>query len=114
MTFEIIAAIFVVIAAVIGLAFAMYKFYWVKKMPEGTELMASISAKIRKGAMAYLKRQYKTVTIFFIAMLVILIAMAYAGVLTWFVPFAFVSGGFFSGLSGFVGMKIATYANSSH
>ena len=112
MTFETYAAIFVVIAAVIGLAFAIYKFYWVKKKPEGTDLMASISAKIRKGAMAYLKRQYKTVSVFFIVMLVILGIMAALGVLSPFVPFAFLSGGFFSGLSGFVGMKIATYANS--
>ncbi|MBR2847477.1 MAG: sodium-translocating pyrophosphatase [Clostridia bacterium] len=112
MTFETYAAIFVVIAAVIGLAFSIYKFYWVKKKPEGTDLMASISAKIRKGAMAYLKRQYKTVSVFFIVMLVILGIMAALGVLSPFVPFAFLSGGFFSGLSGFVGMKIATYANS--
>ena len=110
--FETFAPICVLIAAVIGLAFAAYKFFWVKKRPEGTQLMADISAKIRKGAMAYLKRQYKTVAIFFAIMLVILIILAATGNLTWFVPFAFLSGGFFSGLSGFIGMKIATYANS--
>lgn len=49
---------------------------------------------------------------FFAAMLIILICMAYLGVLTWYVPFAFISGGFFSGLSGYIGMKTATYANS--
>lgn len=102
----------VLLAAVIGLLFAIYKFFWVKKLPEGTEQMANIAAKIRKGAMAYLKRQYKTVAIFFAVMVVILVIMAATGNLTWFVPFAFLSGGFFSGLSGFVGMKIATYANS--
>ncbi len=110
--FVTLAPICVFIAAVIGLVFAVYKFYWVKARPEGTDEMAGIAAKIRKGAMAYLKRQYKTVSIFFIVMLVILIVMASLGVLSPFVPFAFISGGFFSGLSGFVGMKIATYANS--
>ncbi len=109
---ETAAPILVLCAAIIGLVFAVCKFYSVKRCPEGTAEMANISAKIRKGAMAYLKRQYKTVSVFFVVMLVILIIMSAAGVLTWFVPFAFLSGGFFSGLSGFVGMKIATYANS--
>ncbi len=103
----------VLIVAIIGLCFAAYKFFWVKRCPEGTPEMVENAAKIRKGAMAYLKRQYKTVTIFFAVMLVILVVMVLTGSgLTWFVPFAFVSGGLFSGLSGFVGMKIATYANS--
>jgi hypothetical protein len=74
--------------------------------------MASISAKIRSGAMAYLKRQYKTVGIFFAVMVVLLAILAVLGFLSPFVPVAFLTGGFFSGLSGFVGMKIATYANS--
>ena len=79
---------------------------------EGTELMKKISSSIRSGANAYLKRQYKIVSIFFLAMFVILELMAYAGFLTPYVPFAFITGGFFSALSGFVGMKIATLANS--
>ena len=112
MNFVNIAPFLTLAAAVIGLVFAAYKFYWVKAKPEGTPQMSGIAAKIRKGAMAYLKRQYKTVSIFFICMLVILCVMAGLGMLTWFVPFAFLSGGFFSGLSGFVGMKIATYANT--
>ncbi|MGN1092518.1 MAG: sodium-translocating pyrophosphatase [Monoglobaceae bacterium] len=107
-----LAPIIVLIAALLGLGFAIYKFFWVKGLSEGTAEMANIAAKIRKGAMAYLKRQYKTVALFFAVMLVILVIMAATGNLTWFVPFAFLSGGFFSGLSGFVGMKIATYANS--
>lgn len=106
------APFFVLGAAVLALIFAAYKFFAVKKLPEGTETMASISAKIRSGAMAYLKRQYKTVGIFFVVMVVLLAVLAVFGFLTPFVPFAFLSGGFFSGLSGFVGMKIATYANS--
>ena len=102
----------VLICAIIALVFAAVNFYSVKKKPEGTEKMAEISAKIRKGAMAYLKRQYKTVGIFFAVMFVILGILAFTGMLTPFVPFAFITGGFFSGLSGFIGMKIATYANS--
>ncbi len=112
MNFMEMSPYFVLIASIIGLAFAAYKFYWVKGCSEGTTQMAEIAAKIRKGAMAYLKRQYKTVAAFFIVMLIILSIMAYFGALTPFVPFAFVSGGLFSGLSGFIGMKIATYANS--
>ncbi|MBO5734166.1 MAG: sodium-translocating pyrophosphatase [Clostridia bacterium] len=106
------APFFVLAAAVIAIVFAGYKFFAVKKLPEGTKEMASISSKIRAGAMAYLKRQYKTVGIFFAVMFVIIGILAYAGLLTPFVPFAFITGGLFSGLSGFIGMKIATYANS--
>lgn len=107
-----IAPIAVFICAVIALVFAASKFFSVKSKPEGTETMANISSRIRKGAMAYLKRQYRTVGIFFAVMFIVLIIFAAAGFLTPFVPFAFLTGGFFSGLSGFVGMKIATYANS--
>ncbi|MDO4744282.1 MAG: sodium-translocating pyrophosphatase [Clostridia bacterium] len=106
------APFFVLATAIIALVFAAYKFFAVKAMPEGTEQMASISAKIRSGAMAYLKRQYKTVGIFFAVMVVLLAVLAGLGFLTPFVPVAFLTGGLFSGLSGFVGMKIATYANS--
>ena len=106
------APFFVLAAAVLALVFAAYKFFSVKKLPEGTQAMAHISSKIRSGAMAYLKRQYKTVGIFFAVMFVILGILALLGFLTPFVPFAFLTGGLFSGLSGFVGMKIATYANS--
>ncbi len=103
---------FVLFTAIFALVFAAYKYFSVRKLPEGSERMASISAKIRNGAMAYLKRQYKTVGIFFAVMFVVLGALAYFGYLTPYVPFAFLTGGIFSGLSGFVGMKIATYANS--
>jgi len=106
------APILVLLCAIFALGYSIYQFYSVKRKPEGTSTMISIGAKIRQGAMAYLKRQYKTVSIFFIIMFVILCILAIAGSLTWFVPFAFLSGGFFSGLSGFVGMKIATYANT--
>lgn len=109
---EIFAPIAVLCCAIIALIFAFVNFYAVKKKPEGTDTMAQISQKIRKGAMAYLKRQYKTVGIFFVVMFIILIILAITGFLTPYVPFAFLTGGFFSGLSGFIGMKIATYANS--
>ena len=103
---------FVLAASIIALIFAACKFFEVKKLPEGTDQMKAISKKIRSGAMAYLKRQYKTVGIFFAVMFVVLAVLASFGMLTPFVPVAFLTGGFFSGLSGFVGMKIATYANS--
>ena len=90
--FENVAPICVLCSAIIGLIFAVFKFVRVKKCPEGTPEMSKISAKIRKGAMAYLKRQYKTVSVFFIVMLIILIVMSSLGALTWFVPFAFLSG----------------------
>lgn len=107
-----LAAFGVLGCAVIALVFAGINFFSVKKKPEGTDTMKAIALKIRKGAMAYLKRQYKTVGVFFAVMFVILLILALTGMLTPYVPFAFLTGGFFSGLSGFIGMKIATYANS--
>jgi K(+)-stimulated pyrophosphate-energized sodium pump len=98
--------------AVIALLFALFQAKKVLKYSEGNELMKKIADSVRKGANAYLKRQYAGVTIFFVAMFLILGAMAAFGLLTPFVPFAFITGGFFSGLSGFIGMKIATAANS--
>ncbi len=103
---------FVLLAAIIAIAYAAYQYFSVKSKPEGTDQMKAIGVKIRKGAMAYLKRQYRTVGIFFAVMVVLLLILAALGYLTWFVPFAFLTGGFFSGLSGFIGMKIATYANT--
>ena len=82
----------VLLCAVIALIFSCYQFYSVKKKPEGTDKMKSISLKIRKGAMAYLKRQYKTVGIFFAIMFIILLILALSGFLTIFVPFAFLTG----------------------
>ena len=99
------------LGSVIALVFALVTAKKVLKFEEGTPLMQKISASIREGANAYLKRQYTIVAIFFACMFVILCAMAAFGLLTWFVPFAFITGGFFSGLSGFIGMRIATKAN---
>ncbi|MCI5604118.1 MAG: sodium-translocating pyrophosphatase [Clostridia bacterium] len=109
---ETYAPITVFICSLIALAFSTYQFFAVKKKPEGTDTMKTIGGKIRKGAMAYLKRQYKTVGVFFAVMFIILLVLSFAGFLTPYVPFAFLTGGFFSGLSGFIGMKIATYANT--
>jgi K(+)-stimulated pyrophosphate-energized sodium pump len=100
------------IGSLSALLFAALMARRVLKEPEGTERMKSISQSIRKGANAYLKRQYAVVLVFFAAMFLVLMVMAIFGLLTFFVPFAFVTGGFFSALSGFVGMKIATFANA--
>lgn len=95
----------------IALLFAIILAIRVLHAPEGNEKMKKISNSIKKGANAYLKRQYGVVGIFFLIMTIVLGIMAYFGFVTPFVPFAFLTGGFFSGLSGFIGMKIATAAN---
>ena len=98
--------------SVLALLFALYQARKIYTFPEGSDLMKRISQSVRTGANAYLKRQYTGVAFFFAAMFVVLGIMAFAGLLTPFVPFAFITGGFFSGLSGFIGMKIATAANA--
>ncbi len=98
--------------SVLALLFAFVTARKVMKFSEGTDLMKKISQSIRKGANAYLKRQYKIVIIFFAIMFAVLSVMAIFKLLTPYVPFAFVTGGFFSALSGFIGMKIATLSNS--
>lgn len=100
------------IAAIAALLFAFITAKRVMGFSEGNERIVSIAGKIRKGANAYLKRQYTVVAIFFAGMFVILLILSFANILTAFTPFAFLTGGFFSGFSGFIGMKIATYANS--
>ena len=101
------------IAAVIALAFAWLFFRQMMKESEGTATMKEIALYVRKGAMAYLKQQYKVVTIVFVILAVFFAILAYGfGVQNPWVPFAFLTGGFFSGLAGFVGMKTATYASA--
>ena len=109
---ELYLVIAIFVGAILAIGFAAIMAKRVLSFDEGTEKMKKISSSIRSGANAYLKRQYTIVLIFFAVMFVILGAMAFAGLLTPYVPFAFVTGGFFSGLSGFVGMKIATAANA--
>ena len=100
------------IGSLFALLFAFVTAHKLIKFPEGTELMKKISLSIRRGANAYLRRQYKIVLVFFAVMFAILGLRVFIGFLTPFVPFAFITGGFFSALSGYIGMKIATLANS--
>ena len=104
--------VFSALGAVLALLFAVFMAKRALSVSEGTDRMKKIASFIRDGANAYLRRQYTVVIIFFGVMFVVLCIMAALGFLTWFVPFAFVTGGFFSGLSGFVGMKIATASNA--
>lgn len=98
-------------AAVVALFLAWYFYREMMKESEGTDTMKRIASHVRKGAMSYLKQQYKIVGCVFIALVVLFAVMAYGFQLQnpW-VPVAFLTGGFFSGLSGFLGMKTATYA----
>lgn len=104
--------LFTFLGSVAALIFAVFTAKRVLNFSEGTDTMKKISSWIRKGANAYLKRQYVIVAIFFAVMFVVLLVMAFLNLLTFYVPFAFVTGGFFSALSGFIGMKIATAANA--
>ncbi len=101
------------IASVVALGVALYFFLQMKKADEGTPRMREIAEHVRKGAMAYLKQQYKVVGIVFIVLAAIFAIMAYGFHMQnpW-VPFAFLTGGLFSGLAGFFGMKTATYASA--
>ena len=101
------------IASVVALGMAWFFFRSMMKEDEGTERMKEIAAHVRKGAMAYLKQQYKVVTIVFVMLAIVFAFMAYVlKVQNPWVPFAFLTGGFFSGLAGFFGMKTATYASA--
>ena len=100
-------------AALIALLFAWYFFRQMKRQDEGTERMKEIARYVREGAMAYLRQQYKVVVIVFIVLALFFAWLAFGlGVQNKWVPFAFLTGGFFSGLAGFIGMKTATYASS--
>ena len=97
--------------SVIALVFAAVLVVRTAKQPEGTPKMIEISNAIRKGASAYLKRQYVGVGIFFAVVFVLLLILSFFGLLSVFVSFAFLSGGIFSALAGYIGMKTATMAN---
>ncbi|HEC79204.1 MAG TPA: sodium-translocating pyrophosphatase [candidate division WOR-3 bacterium] len=94
--------------SLLALLFALYLSKTTKKFDEGTELMREIAQAIREGARAYLKRQYRVVIIIFAVLFVLLLILALGGMLPIFVPFTFLTGGFFSALSGFIGMNQAT------
>ena len=100
------------VASVVALSMAWFFFRQMMKEDEGTPRMREIAGHVRRGAMAYLKQQYRVVTIVFVVLAVIFAFMAYVlKVQNPWVPFAFLTGGFFSGLAGFFGMKTATYAS---
>ncbi len=101
------------LASIAALAFAFYFYREMMKESEGTDLMKEIASRVRKGGMAYLRQQYKVVIIVFIVLSLFFAILAYGfGVQNPWVPGAFITGGFFSGLAGFIGMKTATYASA--
>ncbi|MBR5663448.1 MAG: sodium/proton-translocating pyrophosphatase, partial [Bacteroidales bacterium] len=102
----------VLAASVLALSFAFYFFKSMMKADEGTDLMKKIASHVRKGAMAYLKQQYKVVIIVFVILAAVFGVMSIFGLQNEWVWFAFLTGGFFSGLAGFFGMKTATYASA--
>ena len=104
---------FIPVASLLALGFAYYFFKSVMKESEGTDIMKEIASHVRKGAMAYLKQQYKVVSVVFVVLVAFLCVLSYVlKVQNGWVPFAFLTGGFFSGLAGFLGMKAATYASA--
>lgn len=104
---------FVPVASLVALFFAWFFYHQMKKEDEGTPTMKEIAQYVREGAMAYLKQQYKVVGIVFVVLAVLFSILAFGfGVQNKWVPFAFLTGGFFSALAGYVGMRIATYASA--
>ena len=101
------------LGSIIGLIFALIFFKQIMKHSEGTERMIEIAAAVRTGAIAYIKRQYSLVAIVFVALFIVFIFMAYGlHVLPGAAPFAFLTGGFFSALSGYLGLRTATNAGA--
>ena len=99
--------------ALAALLFALFQSRRVLSFSEGNDTMKKIAAAIREGANAYLRHQYATVAKVFFVVFLVLLALAYFQMLdNWFIPFAFLTGGIYSALAGFVGMKIATSANA--
>ena len=100
------------VAALFALGMALFFYRFMKRQPDGTHKMKAIAHFVRVGAFAYLRRQYKTVSIVFAVLFLVFVVLAVMGIQNPFVPVAFLTGGFFSGLCGFLGMKTATYASS--
>ncbi len=99
------------IASIVALVFAVIFYKEMKAADEGNDRMKEIAGYVREGAMAYLKQQYKVVALFFVIIAAIFGVMAYYDMQNDIVPVAFITGGLFSGLAGFIGMKTATYAS---
>ncbi len=101
------------VSSALALVLALYFYRQMMRESEGTPIMEKIASYVRRGAMSYLKQQYKVVGIVFLALVVLFAVMAYGfNLQNHWVPVAFLTGGFFSGLSGFLGMKTATYASA--
>jgi K(+)-stimulated pyrophosphate-energized sodium pump len=101
------------ISSIVALGFAYYFYKKTLSLDEGTDMMKKIALHVRQGAMAYLRQQYKVVAIVFVVITLIFAFLAYGlKIQNPWVPFAFITGGFFSGLAGFFGMKTATYASA--
>jgi K(+)-stimulated pyrophosphate-energized sodium pump len=106
------AVLYTLVGSLCALVFAFILARRVLKQDSGTELMKEISLAIQKGAKAYLRQQYKVVALVFVGLFVLLGGLSFLGLVSPFVPFAFITGGFFSGLAGFIGMSVATRANA--
>ena len=101
------------VSSILALMLALFFYRQMKRESEGTPLMQKIASHVRKGAMSYLRQQYKVVTAVFVCLVILFSIMAYGfGVQNPWVPVAFLTGGFFSGLAGFLGMKTATSASA--
>lgn len=103
---------FVLFASIVSLSFAFFFYTQMMKQDEGTDTMKKIALHVRKGAMAYLKQQYRIVFLVFLVLVVLFAIMAFFKLQNGWVPGAFLTGGIFSGLAGFFGMKTATYASA--
>ena len=101
------------LSSIVALALAWFFYHQMKKEDEGTPTMKKIALYVRQGAMSYLKQQYKVVTMVFVGLVILFSIMAYGfNLQNHWVPVAFLTGGFFSGLAGFLGMKTATFASA--
>lgn len=100
------------VGSILALLFTVYLVWVIYRWDEGNDRMRQIASWVREGAYAYLKRQYTAVGLFFIIMFFVLLALAFKNFLPIFVPFAFLTGGFFSGLSGFIGMIVGTRSSA--
>jgi len=100
------------VTSLIALGYALWFYRWMMKKDEGTQRMRDIAEYVRQGAMAYLKAQYRAVGKVFVLLFLVFLVLALIGVQNYFVPVAFLSGGFFSGLCGFLGMRSATQGSS--
>ncbi len=100
------------VGSIIALSFAAAVTVRLMRLPEGTERMREIASAVREGSRAYIKQQYTVVTIYFSVMFLVLLVLARLHLVVVFVPFAFLTGGFFSGLSGYIGMTVATSSSA--